>query len=550
MSNTGRVKRASVLFPIFVIIAMVAAACGSSGADAPAQSAATAVPATSVPPTATVGPTGTLEVRVTDQPADDPTEIVLTVENVEVHRSGGDDTSGWQMVAAGPFEFDLLKLDGIEEILGDAELEVGRYQQIRLDVVSGRVQIQNGNRPIGVPSDKLRIVGGFEVVEGETTIVTLDFDAQRSIVFVPMRGPTLRPVVKLLIRSGGQSLGDANEVANLGPDGTSTAVERPTETPRVARPGFELVRVGVPTATNLQFMAFWTALGAGYFDDEGLDIQVVIAPSPMATPNFLLQGRTDIAVLPPPMFIPRIQLEEPIVIFGDLLQNDQINLVIRPEIMAERGLSVDMTVEERLRGISGLKIGVAHGPPTRLRVLFDSVGLDADSDIEMVVMSPEEENQAYEDGLVDGLYAHTPFLERALVNQGAVILINQSAGEVPALGGVRQSHALVTTRDFAGSDRDVLVKFTRAIARGQVLARTDVAATVEALFNAGIPDLERDLVETIVAIYSLAIPEAPAVSVAGVERAVELFPAHLAPPDLSGIDLSLYLDTTVWEEAR
>jgi len=146
MSNTRRVQRALVLFSIFLIIAMVAAACGSSGADVPTQSAATSVPATSAPPTATappptVGPTGTLEVRVTDQPAADPTEIVLTVENVEVHGSGGDDESGWQMVAAGPFEFDLLKLDGIEEILGDAELEVGRYQQIRLDVVSGRVTI-------------------------------------------------------------------------------------------------------------------------------------------------------------------------------------------------------------------------------------------------------------------------------------------------------------------------------------------------------------------------------------------------------------------------
>ena len=149
MSNLSSVKRASVLFPIFIIIAMVAAACGSSESDAPTQTPATSVPATAAPPTATtppptVGPTGTLEVRVTDQPADDPTEIVLTIENVEVHRSGGDDESGWQMVAEGPFEFDLLKLDGIEEILGEAELEVGRYQQIRLNVGPG-----TGFPPIG-----------------------------------------------------------------------------------------------------------------------------------------------------------------------------------------------------------------------------------------------------------------------------------------------------------------------------------------------------------------------------------------------------------------
>ena len=130
MSNLTSVKRASVIFPIFLIIAVVVAACGSSGSDAPTQSAPTSVPATAAPPTATtppstVGPTGTLEVRVTDQPADDPTEIVLYIENVEVHRSGGDEESGWQMVAAGPFEFDLLMLDGIEEILAKLSWKSG-----------------------------------------------------------------------------------------------------------------------------------------------------------------------------------------------------------------------------------------------------------------------------------------------------------------------------------------------------------------------------------------------------------------------------------------
>ena len=112
-------------------------------------------------------------------------------------------------------------------------------------------------------------------------------------------------------------------------------------------------------------------------------------------------------------------------------------------------------MSERLRGISGLRVGVALGPPTRLRVLFDSVGLDADSDIEMVIIPGADQNQAYEDGLVDALYAHTPYLEHAMVRQGAVILVNQSAGEVPELGGERQSHSLVTTRAYADDDREV-----------------------------------------------------------------------------------------------
>ena len=154
---------------------------------------------------------------MTDQPIDDVSAIVLTVQNIEVNISDGGE-SGWRTVVEGPREFDLLQLHGIEEVLGSATLDVGRYQQIRLEVVSAQVTIPNGVRPATVPSDKLRLVGGFEVVEGETTIVTLDFDAKRSLIFIRMRGPQLKPVVKLLVRKEGQTLEDARAVASVGGD--------------------------------------------------------------------------------------------------------------------------------------------------------------------------------------------------------------------------------------------------------------------------------------------------------------------------------------------
>ena len=196
-------------WPILVsaVVMVLAIACGGGESTTPTEQSSTVeVPtATEVPseaPTATdvaSDALGTLEVRVTDQPGAEVSAVVLTVQNIEVSTSDGAE-SGWQTVLTGPFEFDLLQLDGVEEILGSAMLEVGRYQQIRLEIVSAQVTIPNGVRSAAVPSDKLRLVGGFEVVESETTIVTLDFDAQRSVVFVPGQGPQLKPVVKLLVR--------------------------------------------------------------------------------------------------------------------------------------------------------------------------------------------------------------------------------------------------------------------------------------------------------------------------------------------------------------
>jgi NitT/TauT family transport system substrate-binding protein len=289
-------------------------------------------------------------------------------------------------------------------------------------------------------------------------------------------------------------------------------------------------------------------MGAGYFEDEGLTIQTVFPPVPDRAGMFMLMGFADVALLPPPMYLPLIEAQEDIRVFANLFEHDQINLIIREEFAAANNLSEDMPLAEKLEAIRGLKVGVAPGPPVRLRVLFETVGMDADTDIDMVITQPHDQNDAFGDGSIDALYAHTPYLETALNEQGAVILVNQSAGEVPGLNG-RQRHSLVATRSFISDNRDRLVALTRAIHRAQQLIHSDEAATVEALLNSGVPGLERSLVETIVSIYAPAIPDSPLVSLEGLERAVELFPAHRPPPDLTGIDFADYAALGIAEDA-
>ena len=66
-----------------------------------------------------------------------------------------------------------------------------------------------------VPSGTLRIVGGFELVAGETTALTLDFDAAKSVVVAGPRNVLIKPVVKLLVRRGDEGLDVAKEVGAL-----------------------------------------------------------------------------------------------------------------------------------------------------------------------------------------------------------------------------------------------------------------------------------------------------------------------------------------------
>lgn len=392
-----------------------------------------------------------------------------------------------------------------------------------------------------LPSGKIRLVGGLEVSLDTTTIITLDFDAEKSLEFRPGLEPHLVPPVRMLVRNAGQPLSEATAVASVGLDEESASAGTPGPSPSADGPGAaNVVGVVIPTNNNLQFMSFWTAVGAGYFKGEGLDVRTVFPPIPDQSGGILLQGMAEVAVLPPPMFLPLIEQGEPVLIFANLIENDAINLIVRKEFAEENNLSTEIPLVDRLEAIRGLKVGVAPGPPTRLRILFESVGLNADSDIEMVIIHGGEHNDAFGDGSIDALYAHTPYLERALEQQGAVILVNQSVGEVTELSG-RLGHALVTTQEYRMNYRDQMLALTRAVHRAQQLIRTDVAATVEALLVSGVPGLERPLLEIIVGIYSPAVPESPEVSVEGVQRAAELFPAHRTQPDLTGIDLEGFI---------
>lgn len=313
-----------------------------------------------------------------------------------------------------------------------------------------------------------------------------------------------------------------------------------TASTREPQPAETTVRAVVPEVPegHLQFLSFWLAQGGGYFADEGLDVQVQMDK---AAPEVLLRDRADVAVLPPPMYVNQIANREPVLLFANLLRHDPINLVVRPEVAKARGLSADAPLAERLQGLRGLEIGVAPGPPNRLRTLFASVGMDADVDVEMVIVEGNEQNEAFGSGRVDALYAHTPYLETALVEQGGVLLVNQSAGEVPQLAS-RQMHTMATTRRVAEEKPEVIAAMTRAIGRAQQLARTDQNAATEALLRSDMPGLERPLVKRLVSIYAAAVPPDPAVTAEGVRQAAEQFrPETRTPPDLTGIDLNDYI---------
>ena len=109
-------------------------------------------------------------------------------------------------ILGAPDSFDLMNVLGVEQILGAANITAGSFTQIRMNVskVTG-VTTDNVPYTAEVPSDKLKIVGAFNVGGGNKTTLTLDFDGEKSLIQTGQGKFLFKPVVKLLVNSGGKT---------------------------------------------------------------------------------------------------------------------------------------------------------------------------------------------------------------------------------------------------------------------------------------------------------------------------------------------------------
>ncbi|MGH7724807.1 MAG: DUF4382 domain-containing protein [Candidatus Eiseniibacteriota bacterium] len=178
---------------------------------------------------------GRVSILLTDAPGDFEA-VNLVVREVSVHRIGtaefdddedGDDgeddgtesdttdtdttdidlpdprPGGWEVLTDEEQTFDLLALrNGVTTTLGTALVPAGRYTQIRLLLGEGSNVVVDGvTHPLVIPSGLqtgLKLVGGFNVPEGETVELTVDIDAAQSVHVGPNGTYRLRPTAKLL----------------------------------------------------------------------------------------------------------------------------------------------------------------------------------------------------------------------------------------------------------------------------------------------------------------------------------------------------------------
>jgi ABC-type nitrate/sulfonate/bicarbonate transport system substrate-binding protein len=285
---------------------------------------------------------------------------------------------------------------------------------------------------------------------------------------------------------------------------------------------------------NLQFMAFWVALAGGLFVAEGLDVDVAVAAEPLDAPIAFRAGVAEVGILPPPLYLRLIADRCPVVVCANPL-----NIVLTLPAAARVGIAAGLPVADAVRRLRGLKIGVAPGPTDRLRALCAWAGIGP-SGVEVVTLTGPEQNPAFAAGSVDGLYAHTPYLERALVDDGGVLVVHASGGGADPVR-VAQVHALVASRVFAEQAPWVVAGLVAALGAAQDLLRHKDLRAAEALLGCGVAGLERRHLERTLEISAPAMPPTPAVTCATLRQADAFRVSGSGLPGMSDEELAHFI---------
>jgi hypothetical protein len=179
--------------------------------------------------------TGTVSVSLTDSTTDEYLAVYVTVADVQICKNDTEDSSddcNWKPLEIENDEplpnrtYNLLKLvNGVTEAIGSNDFSEGIYHQIRL-IIGDTPELENnllgephpfanylilkdGSNTIEqlkIPSGfqtGIKIVHQFEVLDGETKELVLDFDAGRSVVKAGNSGKyILKPTIKVFEMAG------------------------------------------------------------------------------------------------------------------------------------------------------------------------------------------------------------------------------------------------------------------------------------------------------------------------------------------------------------
>ncbi len=230
----------------------------------------------------------------------------------------------------------------------------------------------------------------------------------------------------------------------------------------------ELRKINITQAVaSFAFLPIDYAKAAGYFKDEGLDVQQIATRGGGPDLTALVSGDVAFNAAAGTYQISAIQRGRKIVNVYNFYRRNLIGVVISTTAAEKSGISSTAPLKERLQALKGLKIGMTRpGSLTdkQVRHLLRIGGLGPDDAVVVAIGGPPSLLSALEQGQIDGFAISVPHYLVAAKRGKAVVWVDNAKGDDPSIDPFMME-SLLTTREFAQTNPEVVRAMVRAIKR-------------------------------------------------------------------------------------
>ena len=265
---------------------------------------------------------------------------------------------------------------------------------------------------------------------------------------------------------------------------------------------------------GLQISTIHIAVGAGYFKEEGLDVEIVDVNSGPRQVAAIMGGSALFGPLGLIQVIKATAEGGSMVAVANLFGVLDIHIVLSNEAIAKTGIVQSMSVDEKIRRMKGLRIGITSPgstTDTTVRTLFKARGMDPDQTIQLLPLGGGSNMlAALEKGATDGFAWSAPQPQIAVGKGIAQIIIDPFDRVVPEMVDVPYE-VMAVNRATAQENADVIRRSIRAMTKGMKFAHEHPAEALK-IMQARFPNFDPTILAKVWPNYIKGVPTSPVIT--------------------------------------
>lgn len=269
--------------------------------------------------------------------------------------------------------------------------------------------------------------------------------------------------------------------------GAGGAQAQETQTLTIASPG-----------VALHFYPFYVAEAAGYFEEEGIELDWVDVGSGSKQIAAVAGGSAEYAVVGMQAAISARQNGADLVSIAALFNAYPIQLVLSNEALEETGITADMGIDEKVERLNDVAIavtGIGSTTDVLLRSWLQARGKNPEQAITIQPLgNPGAMYAAFEQGQVDGYMLGAPFTQRAELDGLGKNVIDPLDGGIEELENVPYT-AIITNERTISAKPELLQKSVNALTRAMKLTKEE-PEEVQGMLKEYFPDTDQEVYES------------------------------------------------------